>query len=106
MPRITLPDGRWLDMRLPTVNELLDIDDLPEAEGDTEAFKRIRFWRNTLRAATSATSWDGDPGDLSIVDMMGVVGPWISAKDEDAVPKASERTGKPTSRRRSSRASR
>lgn len=105
MPRITLPDGRWLDMRLPTVNELLDLDDLPTEEGNGGEFARMRFWRNTLRAATSATSF-GDVGDVSVADMMLIVSGWLTARDEDAVPLASGTTSVTTSPRPSSRAGR
>src|SRR3954463_14080143 len=86
MPKLTLPDGRWLVMRLPTVNEHLGIIDLPEAKTGPARTERLRFFRDTLRAATLETSWGGDAGDLSIVQMSKLINPWLRLAEDDAVP--------------------
>ncbi len=62
MPRYNLSNGRWILMRLPTVNEHLAFTDLPDVkalppEQRTKAnVERLRFFRDTFRAATLALS--------------------------------------------------
>lgn len=102
MARITLPDGRWLDMRTMTVNDELVMDDLgaagSEAEATTEddpkaaesAYGRymglLRQTKAILVAATTATSWGGDAGDMGRDAMFELVSQWRKAGEDAAVP--------------------
>lgn len=90
MPRLTLPDGRWLDARLPTTDQflaLLDPDEDPDAP--LAGVRRIRVARDALRDAFIETSWGGVPGDLRPDELAGLVGPWLAATEDDALPLAS-----------------
>lgn len=104
MPKIVLRDGRWLQMRLATVNEQLAIIDLPAATEKGARIDRLRFFRDMLRDATSETSWGGDPGDLSTADMSSVIQPWLRATEDDAVPPDSGSSSDTTRRAPSSQA--
>jgi len=91
MPRINLPDGRWVDLRLPTTDEWLTILDDPDADPDDDmaGVKRVRVVRDALNAAFTATSWDGKPSDLDPVTLTKMAGPWLAATQDDAIPPAS-----------------
>lgn len=92
MPRFNLPDGRWLRMRLPTVNEHLAIADLPDItklpreEQPAAKVERLRFFRDTFRSATEETSWGGDVGELPVRTLSALITPWLRAAEDDAVP--------------------
>lgn len=98
MPKFTMPDGRWVRLRLPTVNEHLTILDLPTTDTNDAKAERLRFWRDTFVDATRESSWtvkEGDTerpanaGDLSIPEMFSLIQPWLRAAEDDAVPPAS-----------------
>lgn len=90
MPRFTLPNDRWIDLELGSVNDLLEVIDLPEAEGATALIERMRFYRDLFRKKATATSWNGDAGEMTATEMSGLVSKWLNATEEDAVPLAPE----------------
>jgi hypothetical protein len=102
MARITFPDGRWIDLRPMWVNDELAVEELGQAgseadaaEGDEAqaAYQRytgmLRKVRGLLDGATIATSWDGDAGQMTRDDMLGLLGQWRNATEDDAVPPSS-----------------
>lgn len=95
MAQFNLPDGRWIKMRVPTVNEHLAIADLPDIralpkeEQHAANVARLRFYRDTFKAATIETSWGGDVGDVPIKVLYSLITPWLRAAEDDAVPPAS-----------------
>jgi hypothetical protein len=86
MARITLPDGRWLEVRLPTTDEFLLLLDVPDDESRRPFVQRIREVRDIFESACSATSWGGRPGDLQPLQLIELVGPWLDATEDDALP--------------------
>lgn len=90
MARIDLPDGRWLDMRLPTTDEWLALLEAEDADDPVSWVKRVRDMRDALNAACRETSWGGKPSDLSPGVLTSVLVPaWLKATEDDALPPAS-----------------
>lgn len=85
--RISLPDGRWLDMHRPNVNQQMAIMDLSEEDSPEANNARTRFYWGVLRESCEQTSWGGDIGDgLSLDDLPDIVTRWMAASENDAVP--------------------
>ena len=103
MARITFNDGRWIELRPMWVDDELAVEELGtagselEGTGDdpdaaTAAYQRytalLRQVRALLDAATTATSWGGGAGQMTRDDMLGLIGQWRRASQDDAVPPA------------------
>lgn len=87
--RVELPDGRWARMHKPTVDQQLGMIDLDESDTPDANIARLRFFRDTFRAATVETSWGGSLGDGDVGDMYDWIGPWMRATEDAAFPPAS-----------------
>lgn len=85
--KLHLPDGRWLEQRPLSVNDQIAIVDLPKEFN--KRIERMRFWADLFRRRNVALSWEGDPGDLTPEEMIGIVPAWIAGTEDDAVPPAS-----------------
>jgi len=89
--RLTLDDGRWLDCRLPTTDEFLDIlDSRDGGDDDPRSFvTQVRLVRDAMNAACEATSWGGRPSDLPPATLARLLPRWLNAAEDDALPPAS-----------------
>lgn len=91
--KLDLPNGRWLRMHLATVNQQLEVSDLPAIPpGDDESFKaRYREWLSLLDEACEETSWHGRVGDgLALSEVQPTLERWLVLTEDDAFPLASE----------------
>lgn len=88
MPRITLEDGRWVDLRLPSTRAFLLLLDSPDTDDDDVKgiVTRIRDLRDAFMGSCTGTSWGGPIDDLQPVELSGLVGPWLRATEDDAFP--------------------
>ena len=86
MARIDMPDGSWVEARLPTTDEYLALLDRPD---DTPRVAVVREARDLMNAACSATSWGGRPSDLPPLRLVGLGVRWVTLAEDDAVPPAS-----------------
>lgn len=86
--RIVMPDGkRWLTLHLPSVNQQLEILDLPEGTTTEDEIERTRYWRKAISEATVETSWGGDVMDgITLHELQPVVMHWLAEAEDDALP--------------------
>lgn len=93
MPRVTLSDGRWLELRPIYVSDRLAVIDL---QAEVEANPDRSFVVDYLKAlaaivegGTTAKSWDGSLLEMPEPELLTLMSKWRKASEDDAVPPAS-----------------
>lgn len=85
--RIELSRDRWVRLHLPSVNQQLDIIELPTFDTEEGSRTRVRFWRDTFAENQVETSWGGDVMDgITVRELEMFATLWLTAAEEDAVP--------------------
>ena len=98
--RIELPEDRWLEMELATVNDQLAIMDYdPDVKSTREM---LDFYLGLMSPRVRAKSWAGDLGDLTGRGLLLVYQHWLAATEDDALPlEPAKSSATPSPKRRS-----
>jgi len=105
--RIHYPDGQWVDMRLASVDQQLSLVDSDYEE--LAPIEQMRFLRELAKDSFVRCSWGpGTIGAMSLGRLTDLLGPWLRATEDDAVPPPSGSSSdvpspKPRSRRQTAR---
>lgn len=97
MPRIDLPDGRWVELRPQYLSEKNRILELPAKVAEGRLIDLLNGYADIIRPAVLALSWEGDITDMPELRLVELIRQWARITEDDAVPPASGTTGKPTS---------
>lgn len=90
MPRITLSDGRWVELRSMWISDKLRLIDL--AAMQTTPIERLRTYAEVMEPAVREKSWDGSLLDMSEQQFLTALRDWGQAAEDDALPPASGRS--------------
>lgn len=90
MPRVTLSDGRTVDLRPMYISDELAIVDIADREfdGPRPRIDLLRAYAAVVEAAVTGRSWSGSFLEMSERDLTYLFGEWRRLSDEDAVPPA------------------
>lgn len=83
MPRVTLSDGRWLELRPMWISDKLALVDL---EADTAPLERLRCYGAIIEPAVESRSWDGSLLDMSEEQLLLLLRDWARGTQEEALP--------------------
>ncbi len=91
MARITLSDGRWLDMRPMYISDkvrILKVQERDEADTVTEAeyFDLVIEMVGVIEPGVTAKSWDGPITDITDTQLVTIARDWASMTEDDALP--------------------
>ena len=98
MNRITLADGRWLELRTMWVDDELFLDELGHAGDELEStedntgekaqryFALLRSVKARIDDATLEASWEGGAGQMTTGDLLGLIGRWRTETENTALP--------------------
>lgn len=87
MARLTLPDGRWIEIRPQFIREQNAIRDLNDrTPPDTPILDYLNDLLVILRPAVTETSWDGDVDELTPKQALLVMREWPRVTEDDAFP--------------------
>lgn len=100
--RVTLSDGRWLEMRPIWVSDRLAIIDLNRRVKKMQAIDYLAEMAALVDRATEARSWDGTAGDMPEGHLLRIVTDWNKVSEDDAVPPVFGATSRKRSPGRSS----
>lgn len=91
MARITLDDGRSVEMRTPVyVSEKLAIVKWEQNQEATPALELFAAFADIIRPAIRSTSWGGDVLEMSELQLVRLIADWTQATEDEAVgPEAS-----------------
>jgi len=88
MPRVTLADGRTVELRPMYISDELAIVDIGEREfdGPRRRLDQVTAYAALLEAAVLERSWSGPFLDISEPDLGYLFGEWRRLSDEAVVP--------------------
>jgi hypothetical protein len=93
MIRITLADGRWMDLRPMYISDRLALVDLNEQfKSEGNILEYLQSLGGIVAAALDSKSWKGALLEMSDADLMQVFSDWVKGTEEAAVPLASGAT--------------
>lgn len=93
MPRVTLSDGRWLDMRPIYISERRQFIELSRTAKNDAFVDYLEALVALVAPAVGGRSWDGPIDALTTKQLMTIVAEWHRLSEDDAVPPA---TGTPS----------
>ena len=89
MARITLSDGRWLDMRPMYISDKVRIVKLQERDETDDYLDQVIEMAKIIEPGVGAKSWDGPVTDITDTQLVTIARDWAGITDEDALPEAS-----------------
>jgi hypothetical protein len=96
MPRIDLPDSRWLELTRPMyISDKQKIVDLEALDGTL--LDRMNGYAEILGPAIGAKSWTGSITDMTELRLLNVLAEWAQFTEESVAPKAGGSPSKTTS---------
>jgi hypothetical protein len=106
MPRVTLSDGRSMEMRPIYVSDRLAIIELNERRQDSSApITDIEYLKALAAIAEPAViekSWPGSLLEMPELELLALMFKWRKASEDDAVPPVSGASSRKRSPRRNS----
>lgn len=107
--KIDFPDGRSLELHLPSVGDHIKIVDFDYE--NSKRMDRLRFYLGLVENRLISKSWDGPVDELTPDELTHVFGQWLGLTEDDAVPPAPGSSSgtplpEPRSRRRTASGSR
>ena len=88
MARITLPDGRWLELRPMWLSERNALLALSDRAGDMLYVDYYNTLAGIVGKGVEALSWEGSVADMAEERLAWLSKEWGRITDEDALPEA------------------